>query len=221
MNSARFPIAGLMAVVAAIAINLTVLRSFNESQPDFLGHLFFACGVMPMASVLFLIALFSTPSLLRGNRFSSFALGFEAFGWLAVFAFVTVYSVAPSALLASTEWIGARTRPVLEPLFQGAPGWIQLSVELGCGAIIFSLPELVIALFGGWLARKAGITLRFERWRRGETGRLCGRNAERLRRHQSVATQMAIIALIERHWRRHSGRAATPRKHARRAIDLH
>jgi hypothetical protein len=164
MKSARFPIAGLMAVVAAIAINLTVMRSFNESKPDSLAHLFFACGVMPMASVLVLIALFSTPSLVRGDRFSPFALGFEAFGWLAVFAFVTIYSIAPSAILVFTDWTGRWTRPILVPLFQGSPGWVQMSLELGTAAVLFSLPELVIALFGGSLARKLGLTLCFERW---------------------------------------------------------
>jgi hypothetical protein len=169
MKSARFPIAGLMAVVAAIAINLTVMRSFNESKPDSLAHLFFACGVMPIASVLFLVALFSAPSLVRGGRFSPFALGFEAFGCVAVFAFVAIYSIAPSALMAFIELIGARTRPVLQPLVQSAPGWIQLSVELGFAAVLFSLPELVIALFGGWLSRKLGITLRFE-FLRAESG---------------------------------------------------
>ncbi len=169
MKRARFPIAGLMAVVAAIAINLSVLRSFNQSSPDFLGHLFFACGVMPMASVLFLVGLFSARNLVRGDRFSPFALGFEAFGWVAIFAFVTIYSIAPWALLAFTEWIGTWTRPVLEPLFQGSPGWVQLSVELGFGAVLFSPPQLVIALFGGWLARRLRITLRFERWSAEET----------------------------------------------------
>ncbi len=164
MKSARFPIAGLMAVVAAIAINLTVMRSFDPNKPDALPHLFFACGVMPMSTILVLVVLFSTPSLRGGGGFSSFALGFEAFGWAAIFAFVTLYSIVPSALLTFTEWIGQWTRPVLVPLLEPAPGWVQLAAELGTAAVLFSLPELVIALFGGSLARKVGLTLRFERW---------------------------------------------------------
>ena len=163
MKSASFPIAGLMAVVAAIAVNLAVIRSFDQTKTDSLPHLFFACGVMPMASILFLVALFSIPSLLNRGRPSSFALGFEAFGWVAVFAFVTIYSIAPSALMAFTEWTGQWTRPVLVPLFEGSPGWVQLSADLGCGAVLFSVPEAVIALFGGWLIRKLRITIRFER----------------------------------------------------------
>jgi hypothetical protein len=163
MKRTRFPIAGLMAFVAAIALNLAVVRSFDPTQTDPLPHLFFACGVMPMASILFLVALFSAPSLLRGGRFSSFALGFEALGCAAVFAFVTIYSITPSELLTFTEWTGQWTRPVLIPLFEGSPEWVNLSLELGCGAVLFTLPELVIALFGGLLAWKARITLRFER----------------------------------------------------------
>ena len=156
MKRPRFPIAGLMAAVAAVAINLAVIRSFDETKTDSLPHLFFACGVMPMASVLFLVALFSAPNLMRGGRFSPFVLGFEAFGSVAVFAFVTVYSIAPSAPLVFAEWIGTWTRPVLEPLFRGSPGWVQLSLELACGAVLFSLPQVFIALLGGSLARKAG-----------------------------------------------------------------
>ena len=39
---------------------------------------------------------------------------------------------------------------------------MAISAELGFGMIIFSLPELVIALLGGWLAWAVGITVRFE-----------------------------------------------------------
>ena len=57
MKQPRFAIAGMMAGVAAAALNLAVVRSFNPNKPESLSHLFFACGVMPMASVLILVAL--------------------------------------------------------------------------------------------------------------------------------------------------------------------
>ena len=162
MQRLRFPIGGLMAAVAAAAVNLAVIRAFDVNKPDALPHLFFVCGVTPMASILFLVALFSAPQAARGGRVSSFALGFEALGWVAVFAFVAIYSIKPAAILAFTEWTGRWTRPVLVPLFEHSPMWAQLSAELGVGIVLFSLPELIVALGGGWLAWKIGLTVRFE-----------------------------------------------------------
>jgi hypothetical protein len=89
MRRARFPIAGWMAAVTAVAVNLAVMRSFNATRSDSLPHLFFACGVMPMASVLFLVALFSAPNLMRGGRLNPFAFGFGAFGCVALFAYAS------------------------------------------------------------------------------------------------------------------------------------
>jgi hypothetical protein len=162
MKRARFPIAGLMAAVAAIAINLAVMRSFDETKPESLPHLFFACGVTSMASLLILVGLASLPNLVRGGRLSPFVFGFETLGWVAVFAFVTVYSMTPASLLAFTEWIGTWTRPILIPLTEHSPRWVQMSAELGFGTVLFSLPELIIALLGGWVARKVRLTARLE-----------------------------------------------------------
>jgi len=115
-----------------------------------------------MASVLFLVALFSAPNLMRGGRLNPFAFGFEASGWTAIFVFIACYSIAPSAVLAFTQWIATWMKPVLDSLLERAPIWIQLSAELGIGAILFTLPQLILALFGGWLARMVGLTARLE-----------------------------------------------------------
>ncbi len=147
-----------MAAVAAVAINLAVMRSFEQTTAGGLSHLFFAFGVMPMASLLILVALNSVRNLVRGGRCSPFVLGFEALGWPAVFFFITCYSVAAPILLAYAELIGA----YVEPLFMRYFAWAGALFELGFMIVIFSLPQLVAALLGGWLARKLGITIRFE-----------------------------------------------------------
>jgi hypothetical protein len=166
MKRAHFPIALLMAAVAAVAINLAVWRSIDwTSGAEGLSHFFFACGVMPMASLLILVALKSAPSLMRTGCVSPFVVGFEALGWAAVFAFVTCYSVAPWLLLAYAELIGVYTRPIFERYLAQTPSWVGLYIELGAGVIIILPPLLLVALLGGWLTRKLGITVRFERER--------------------------------------------------------
>ncbi len=168
MKPPRFAISGLMAAVAAVALNLWVIRSFDENSPSGLSYLFFACGVMPMVSQLLLAAIFLAPRLLRGERLPSFVLGFEGVGWVLVFVFITWYSLAPSGLLGAVELIAVHTRPVFSGYLLDSPRWVAIGLELGFGIAIFSLPQLIVALVGGLLARKLGLTCRFER-HRGES----------------------------------------------------
>ncbi|MFI5454531.1 MAG: hypothetical protein ACHRXM_03685 [Isosphaerales bacterium] len=161
MKRPRVPIAGLMAAVAAVAVNLSVMRSF-ATTPNSLPHFFFACGVLPIASILILVALFSAPNLLRGGWLSPFVIGFEASGWAAVFAFITYCSIATSAVIGHAGAIAAPIRPFISPYVDHSPSLAAACVELGFATILFSLPQLLLALLGGWLARKSGLTVRFE-----------------------------------------------------------
>jgi hypothetical protein len=166
MKRAHFPIAGLMAAVATVAINLGVWRSIELTGVDGgMSPFFFACGVMPMASFLILVALISAPTLMRGGQVSPFVVGFEAVGWAVVFAFIACYSVAPSVLLGYAELIGRHTRPVFERYLAETPSWVGLYIELAAGVIILAPPQFLVASLGGWLTRKLGITVRFERLR--------------------------------------------------------
>jgi hypothetical protein len=159
----RFPIAGLMAAVAAVAVNLAVFRSFDDTANYGLAKGCFAAGVMPAASTLVVLALISGRELFRGGRLPPFVCGFEAFGWTAVFAFITCYSIAPSVLVAYIEPFYGFARRLVVPHFVGSPRWLAAFGELGFGTALCSLPQLIIAMFGGWLAQKVGLTLRFER----------------------------------------------------------
>ena len=118
-----------------------------------------------MATLLVLAALFSAPRMLSGDRLPSFVLGFEGMGWVMVFLFVTWYSLAQSQVLAAVELIAVHTRPVFSRYLVDSPAWVGLVLELGFGVVIFSLPQLVVALLGGLLARRFGLTCRFERYR--------------------------------------------------------
>ncbi len=163
MKRHRVSIAGLMAAVAVVAVNAAVVRSIygggSFSQPAF----FYAHGVFPLASVLITVGLISAPSLLRGERLSPFVFGFEAVGWLVVFAFISWYSIAMDAVMGCAEAIVALIRPPLIVWVERIPSWAQTCVELGFETVVFSLPQLLLALLGGTLARRLQLTIRFER----------------------------------------------------------
>jgi hypothetical protein len=105
--------------------------------------------------------LISAPRLFRSGELSSFVIGFEALGWAAVFAFITCYSIATKTFMGGAEAIAATCRPFLFDYLKDLPVWAGLAVEFGFATILFSLPQLLLALLGGWLARRIGVTARF------------------------------------------------------------
>ena len=164
MKLPHTPIAGLMGAVVAVAVNLAVIRSLiDQNSPESAPHFFFAFGILPMSSLLIVVALISAPNLRRGRSPSPFLFGFEVSGWAAVFAFLTCYSIATSRLMGFLEAIAGLLRPIIVPYAQAAPSWAQMSIELGFATALFSLPQLLIALLGGWLIARSGFTIRFER----------------------------------------------------------
>ena len=154
MKQFRAPIAGLMAVVVAVANNLAVMRSYDTNSPYSLPHFLFACGILPMASLLILLALMSTVDVQRGRLLAPFLVGFEVAGWAAVFAFLTYYSIATASALRTMETLAAWIRPLLVTHLQTSPIWLPMILEFGFAKLLFTLPQLLLALLGGWLARR-------------------------------------------------------------------
>jgi hypothetical protein len=150
-----------MGIVAAAAVTFSVMHAFDPSSPNSLPHFLFATGAMPVASLLILVGCLSVPRVLRSGELSSFVIGFEAFGWTSVFAFITCYSIATKTIMGGAEAIAAMGRPVVIAYLEDTPDWLGLFVELGFATILFSLPQLLFALLGGSLARRAGVTARF------------------------------------------------------------
>ena len=113
-----------------------------------------------MASILIVIAVCSAPNLLRAGRLSPVVFGFEAVGWVAVFAFISWYSIAADAFasycFALLAWIGFFFDSYLEQ----SPGWIQVSAGAGIATVVLMLPQLLLALLGGSLAQKLKLTIR-------------------------------------------------------------
>ncbi len=163
MTRPRVSIAGLMAAVAVVAVNVAVWRSIYSGGSNSQAAFFYACGILPLASLLIVVGSFSVPGLLRGSPLSPFVFGFEAVGWVVLFAFLSWYSIAEHAVIGYASAIVAPIRPSVMSYLENAPEWGKLFVEFGFSTVLFSTPQLVLALLGGWLARRLGLTLRLER----------------------------------------------------------
>ena len=162
MKRPRISIAGLMAAVALVAIDIAVVQSIYP-EPKSELQFFYAFGVLPMATVLILLGAFSAPNLVRGGSVSPFVFGFEAVGWVVVFIFISAYTIAPNAF---SEYGFAMLASIASPFnayLEESPNWAQVSVGIGIATAVLTLPQLLLALLGGWLARRLKLTVRFER----------------------------------------------------------
>jgi hypothetical protein len=158
MKSYRISMAMLMGAVAVAAVDFWVIRSVEMSS---VMQFFFATGAMPVASLLIVIGLVSVPQLLRSGEISPFVIGFEAAGWMAVFGFIAWYSVAPEYAADCVQPIAEAIRPPRATHFRALSDLPGLLLEFGVIATLFSLPQLLLALLGGWLAHRVGLTARF------------------------------------------------------------
>jgi hypothetical protein len=136
-----------MVVVLVLAVNLAAGGPFYGPNGMEMSSLL-SSGALPMASVLAvgLFVLMKLPSGRRGGR--RFLAGFEAFGVAALFLYITSARLFSEAihqdlgdLLKRVIWPG-------RPLFS----WCLMALCL--------LPQLLVALLGGWLNTRYRIVRR-------------------------------------------------------------
>ena len=175
MSRVRIPIAGLMAAVMIVAVDAAIVRSMilansyvPTSPTTTMGLVVFAMGVLPMASLLIFVALIRLPKLARVEADATSFVGFEVVGWATVFLFVVASAVSPPAVANYVNTVAWPIGRVLAPMVVRSPEWLITAVEFVLIVAIFFLPELAIAMLGGWLARRAGFTVRIGRTRRSE-----------------------------------------------------
>jgi hypothetical protein len=136
-----------MVVVLVLAINLAAGGPFYGPNGMEMFSLL-SSGALPMASILAVgvFVLMKVPSGRRGGR--QFLAGFEAFGAAALFVYIASARLFSEAihqelgdLLKRVIWPG-------RPLFS----WCLMALCL--------LPQLLIALLGGWLNTRYRIVRR-------------------------------------------------------------
>ena len=174
----RVSISTVMAVVVVIASDAAIIRALLRSQGTGLPALFQArallvLGILPMASLLVVIALVTLPKLIRTGAQSALFWGFEVCGGAALVGFVLLSVLIPAEVNSYLEfgvepfrrmimWSASRSASLLGRM----PTWLDFFLEdgLDCApiALVFGVPQLGIALLGGWLARRVGISIRIE-----------------------------------------------------------
>jgi hypothetical protein len=145
MKRPRVTIGRLMAVVVFIAVNCGVMRSVWGTVGP-LGIIVF--GLMPMANLLaagLIVAL--RRSWTSGGVRPSW-VGFAVFGLAAMAAYAVL-----CLLDLVIGYLNVFVRPI-EAIFQGGGPWMDVIVVLIGFPIMWAalaLPQLAVALLGGWL----------------------------------------------------------------------
>jgi hypothetical protein len=147
MIHVRFSVSTLMFVILVLAVNLTIGGPFfGPNGMEWLALL--SSGAVPMASILAvgLVVLTRRPTGPISQR--RFLAGFEAFGTAALSFYIACALLFPEAihrklvdLLMQYIWTG-------RPLFS----WSLMALCL--------LPQLLVALLGGWLSSRYRIVRR-------------------------------------------------------------
>ena len=146
MRSPRFSIAGLMALVAIIAVDCGIISAFlNRSVlgPEISDLI--AVGALPMENLLAfgLMALWEARSRRRSSR--PLLARFEVCGGIALLGFLVCATLATHPI---HEGVGRLLRPL-------GPGPLFLTAA----AMICLLPQIGLALVGLWLDRKYRIRI--------------------------------------------------------------
>jgi hypothetical protein len=155
MKMPRITIAWMMAIIVVAAIDLAAIRALYLTK-SVIGALI-VFGSMPMASILVL----GVPSVVKGpsgrGKIHPFLIGFESVGW-------TVLLVYTGSAILYPEFVGELVQRLLEsfglPLVSGTNPLV-----LFCVVLIPLLPQLALALVGGWLNQLFKIRITIERRR--------------------------------------------------------
>ena len=165
MKLPRLSIANLMAVVALIAIDISLIKSQDWYS------LILLAGFLPLANILAISGLAAIRGALWRNEVTPFLFGFQVSGWTALFVY-TIISNYPSFVATSLMDLQLR----LEDLICDNLVSLRLISRMGLSdhdkaiylaslGFVYLVPQLLIALAGGWISSRLGIKVVIERKR--------------------------------------------------------
>jgi hypothetical protein len=145
----RLSVNSVLAAVAVIAIDCMVTRSIHSRPRPQVGDLdSVILNSLPMANLL---AVGIMLLLLRRARSGPFLLGFVGGGGMALIAYIGLAISKPDSIAGLLEaifdFLEERSGLDMTP-----PSWATFE-EVGSIALL-SLPQVLVALAGGWLTRK-------------------------------------------------------------------
>lgn len=137
----RCSITGLMAIVALVALDCVVVRTPLSGRSLTAGMLLL--GGLPMANILAAVLL--TPDRSERDPYRPWVVGFEVVGWTALLLYAACAYAHPDVLRESVVQSLKSLRSLGNPAF------------LAAVVAVLSVPQLGLALLGGWLNQRYGI----------------------------------------------------------------
>jgi hypothetical protein len=141
----RLTISSLMALVLLVAVDVWACKELEVGGPPLMADLsdLIVFGALPMANVL-AIGLYRILGPRPEHRRNRPALvGFEVGGLAALLVFL-------ACSLSMTHSLHEGVGQVLKPIGLAPPG----PVFLVCALILLVVPQVALALLGGWLCRR-------------------------------------------------------------------
>jgi hypothetical protein len=171
VNRFRIPIVGAMAIVALVASDCLVIRSFAVRGSRSILLVF---GLLPLLDLLGIGLFLGLRDLVARRRCPTFLVGFEVLGWSAAAAYAFV-CVSPLALEIATAYLGIVLGPVDTLLNRVGFVYDDSSmlcrlISDACSSAALSAPLLLCALAGGWLTRRFEIWLARGAWLPADQG---------------------------------------------------
>jgi hypothetical protein len=135
----------MMVSTAILAFPCGVLASVLNHRPILGLDYCLDTGVIPSATIL--IGL--SPVAFQRARSEPFSAGFVGTGWVAVIVYVLSCRMFPAAMSIPVVYYTNQ----IEPHFMDADTLVLYSVSLLVRGFIMAVPQLLIALAGGLVAR--------------------------------------------------------------------
>jgi hypothetical protein len=163
MRSLRFSLGSLLAFVVIAAVDLAMtltaigVTDLSEHVHGDIGPKVFVLGVPLMAGLLLAYLVIILWGLRRRGECHAFLVGFEIFGWATLFAYLTcfVWMIGrPNLVLRYISSVLSPFSPILQRCAQTSEHTATV-----IAAAIVSLPMLSIALIGGVLSSRFGVTV--------------------------------------------------------------
>lgn len=176
MHRFHVSMSGVLILVLIAAVNfgafrgaITARAAFQAQRmplpdvPDPTPFLVFAAGVVPMASLLGLLAWHAFQKRNRGQENSSFHLGFQMGGWAGMFlAFSTCMLALRTMEKAFEVTSKATVGPILQTVHYDAwkmPNWVDFGLEWTSLILFLIAPQILLATLVGLWTRRLGLRL--------------------------------------------------------------